>query len=228
MTWSASRVDEERDLHIPRRNARQVHKIDSSIRRQQRCQSRGGAVNAQHGARRARLVDMCPNGHILLPIGRSRSAVAPSTAPRCSRSCSGAHAGSRTLTTSWGDERRSAAIERRLGAPARCVGGARLQVCCLPVRGPGAGAPDDGRSRPLQAPRAGDSNRLSQSGDVKPDTSSQIRQAREAKGWSQQHLATLVGKSQQWVAFIERGQRKIQPQDQLALRTLLGFDSTQR
>jgi DNA-binding XRE family transcriptional regulator len=61
-----------------------------------------------------------------------------------------------------------------------------------------------------------------------PLLGSQIRQAREAKGWSQQHLAMLVGKSQQWIAFIERGQRKIQPQDQIALRTLLGFDSTQR
>jgi hypothetical protein len=33
----------------------------------------------------------------------------------------------------------------------------------------------------------------------------------------------LVGKSQQWVAFIERGQRKIQPQDQAILQTLLGL-----
>jgi len=56
-----------------------------------------------------------------------------------------------------------------------------------------------------------------------PLLGSEIRQAREAKGWSQQHLAMLVGKSQQWVAFIERGQRKIQPQDQATLRTLLGL-----
>ena len=56
-----------------------------------------------------------------------------------------------------------------------------------------------------------------------PLLGSEIRQAREAKGWSQQHLAMLVGKSQQWVAFIERGQRKIQSQDQATLRTLLGL-----
>jgi len=52
----------------------------------------------------------------------------------------------------------------------------------------------------------------------------EIRQAREAKGWSQQHLAGLIGKSQQWVAFIERGQRTIQPHDQTTLRTLLDLD----
>jgi DNA-binding XRE family transcriptional regulator len=56
-----------------------------------------------------------------------------------------------------------------------------------------------------------------------PLLGSEIRQAREAKGWSQQYLAMLVGKSQQWVAFIERGQRKIQLQDQVTLRTLLGL-----
>lgn len=56
----------------------------------------------------------------------------------------------------------------------------------------------------------------------------EIRQAREAKGWSQQHLAALVGKSQQWVAFIERGQRTIQPHDQTTLRTLLELDRVQR
>ena len=55
----------------------------------------------------------------------------------------------------------------------------------------------------------------------------EIRQAREAKGWSQQHLAALVGKSQQWVAFIERGQRTIQPHDQTTLRTLLELDHAQ-
>lgn len=63
---------------------------------------------------------------------------------------------------------------------------------------------------------------------VSPLLGSQIRQAREAKGWSQQHLAALIGKSQQWVAFVERGQRKIRLQDQAALRTLLELDKTQR
>ena len=54
-----------------------------------------------------------------------------------------------------------------------------------------------------------------------------IRQARLAKGWSQQHLAALVGKSQQWVAFIERGQRTLQPEDHTTMRTLLDLDPPQ-
>lgn len=55
----------------------------------------------------------------------------------------------------------------------------------------------------------------------------EVRQAREAKGWSQHHLAALVGKSQQWIAFIERGQRKIPVQDQVTLRTLLDLELVQ-
>jgi len=54
-----------------------------------------------------------------------------------------------------------------------------------------------------------------------PLTGAQVRQARQAKGWSQQELARRVGKSQQWVAFIEQGKRTIHPQDQETLRTLL-------
>jgi DNA-binding transcriptional regulator YiaG len=54
-----------------------------------------------------------------------------------------------------------------------------------------------------------------------PLTGSQVRQARQATGWSQQELARRVGKSQQWVAFIEQGKRAIHPQDQATLRTLL-------
>jgi len=57
-----------------------------------------------------------------------------------------------------------------------------------------------------------------------PLTGHQIRQARIKKGWSQKELATRTGKSQQWVAFIERDKRKIQPKDQMTLRTLLGLD----
>ena len=51
-----------------------------------------------------------------------------------------------------------------------------------------------------------------------------MRQARQTKGWSQQELAHRVGKSQQWVAFIEQGKRTVQPQDQETLRMLLGLD----
>jgi DNA-binding XRE family transcriptional regulator len=61
-----------------------------------------------------------------------------------------------------------------------------------------------------------------------PLTGSQVRQARQTKGWSQQDLARLVGKSQQWVAFIEQGKRTVQPQDQETLRTLLGLDAASR
>ena len=52
-------------------------------------------------------------------------------------------------------------------------------------------------------------------------TGSEVRQARLAKGWSQQELARQVGKSQQWVALVEQDKRTIQPQDQTTLRTLL-------
>lgn len=52
-------------------------------------------------------------------------------------------------------------------------------------------------------------------------TGSEVRQARLAKGWSQQELARQVGKSQQWVALVEQDKRTIKPQDQTTLRTLL-------
>jgi hypothetical protein len=69
--------------------------------------------------------------------------------------------------------------------------------------------------------------RAAPSAPLAPLSGPAIRQAREAKGWSQQHLAGLVGKSQQWVAFIERGQRTIQPHDQTTLRALLELDRLQ-
>jgi DNA-binding XRE family transcriptional regulator len=54
-----------------------------------------------------------------------------------------------------------------------------------------------------------------------PLTGTQVRQARQAKSWSQQELARRVGKSQQWVALIEQDKRTMQLQDQVTLRTLL-------
>lgn len=52
-------------------------------------------------------------------------------------------------------------------------------------------------------------------------TGSQVRQARRAKGWSQQELARQVGKSQSWIALVEQDKRTIPPQEQATLRTLL-------
>ena len=53
---------------------------------------------------------------------------------------------------------------------------------------------------------------------------SQVRQAREAKGWSQRQLAALLGKSQTWVALVEQGQRQIPPRDRAQLQHVLGSD----
>ncbi len=54
-----------------------------------------------------------------------------------------------------------------------------------------------------------------------PLSGSQLRAAREGKGWSQRHLATLLGKSQTWVALVEQGHRQIHPRDQAQLHQLL-------
>ncbi len=53
---------------------------------------------------------------------------------------------------------------------------------------------------------------------------SQLRQAREAKGWSQRQLAALLGKSQTWVALVEQDQRQIHPRDRAQLHQVLGSD----
>ncbi len=50
-----------------------------------------------------------------------------------------------------------------------------------------------------------------------------VKKARETKGWRQKDLATLLGKSRQWVALIESGRRNIRPCDQGTLRTILGL-----
>jgi DNA-binding XRE family transcriptional regulator len=57
-----------------------------------------------------------------------------------------------------------------------------------------------------------------------PLTGSQVRQARLAKGWSQQELARRVGKSQPWVALVEQEKRTMQPQEQAALRVLMDLE----
>ncbi len=53
---------------------------------------------------------------------------------------------------------------------------------------------------------------------------SQVKHAREAKGWSQRHLARLIGKSQGWIALIERGKRTIRPGDGERLQDVLELD----
>jgi hypothetical protein len=58
----------------------------------------------------------------------------------------------------------------------------------------------------------------------RPLTGSQVRQARLAKGWSQQELARRVGKSQPWVALVEQEKRTMQPQEQAALRVLMDLE----
>jgi DNA-binding XRE family transcriptional regulator len=44
-----------------------------------------------------------------------------------------------------------------------------------------------------------------------PLTATQVRTAREVKGWNQRELATLLGVSQKLVSMIERGERTITP-----------------
>jgi DNA-binding XRE family transcriptional regulator len=55
-------------------------------------------------------------------------------------------------------------------------------------------------------------------------TGTQVREARVARGWSQRQLADAIGKSQQWVAAIELGTRRIQLEDANMLRTVLMID----
>lgn len=52
-------------------------------------------------------------------------------------------------------------------------------------------------------------------------TGGQVKKVREAKGWSQRDLAAAMGKSQPWVASIEKDKRRILPEDQERLRKLL-------
>lgn len=54
-------------------------------------------------------------------------------------------------------------------------------------------------------------------------TGDQVKKAREAKGWSQRGLAAMIGKDHSWITKIEKGQRKIQPEDQEQLRKVLAI-----
>ncbi len=52
-------------------------------------------------------------------------------------------------------------------------------------------------------------------------TSSQVREARIAKGWTQAKLAGFLGVSQKLISLIERGERTVNPQLAAQIRTLL-------
>lgn len=54
-----------------------------------------------------------------------------------------------------------------------------------------------------------------------PLTATQVRTAREVKGWNQRELATLLGVSQKLVSMIERGKRTITPKLETKLRKVL-------
>ena len=51
-------------------------------------------------------------------------------------------------------------------------------------------------------------------------TGEEIRQGREALGMSQKHLGSILGKSQAWIARIERGTRTPSPEDLARLRAV--------
>ncbi len=54
-----------------------------------------------------------------------------------------------------------------------------------------------------------------------PLTATQVRTARESKGWSQRQLAGWLGISQKLVSMIERGERTITPKQEAKLRNVL-------
>ncbi len=54
-------------------------------------------------------------------------------------------------------------------------------------------------------------------------TGSMVQSARQSLGFTQAHIASLVGKSVSWVKLIETGRRKIQPKDQQTLRNFLNL-----
>ncbi len=56
-----------------------------------------------------------------------------------------------------------------------------------------------------------------------PLTTTQVRKARETKGWNQRKLAGWLGISQSLIAQIERGQRSISPDIEAKLRELLNI-----
>ncbi|HAG84790.1 MAG TPA: XRE family transcriptional regulator [Cyanobacteria bacterium UBA12227] len=52
-------------------------------------------------------------------------------------------------------------------------------------------------------------------------TGAALKQARQSKGWTQAHLASLIGKSVSWVKLAEGGLRRIKEDDQVALQEIL-------
>ncbi|MEM6402206.1 MAG: helix-turn-helix domain-containing protein, partial [Cyanobacteria bacterium P01_D01_bin.116] len=65
----------------------------------------------------------------------------------------------------------------------------------------------------------------SKTNDITPEdislTSSQMREARTAKGWSQTKLASVLGVSQNFVSLVERGKRPLNLQQAALVRILL-------
>jgi len=52
-----------------------------------------------------------------------------------------------------------------------------------------------------------------------------IVEARKKKGWSQRHLAELIGKSQSWIRDVENGRFQAKREEQILLRKILNLDS---
>ena len=56
-------------------------------------------------------------------------------------------------------------------------------------------------------------------------SSTQVREARIAKGWAQAKLAGYLGVSQNLISLIERGERTVNPQLAAQIRTLLDIQN---
>jgi ribosome-binding protein aMBF1 (putative translation factor) len=54
-------------------------------------------------------------------------------------------------------------------------------------------------------------------------TGEALKQARLSKGWTQTHLASLIGKSVSWVKLAEGGLRRIKEDDQIRLQIILNL-----
>ncbi|MDZ4879164.1 MAG: hypothetical protein CLLPBCKN_008602 [Chroococcidiopsis cubana SAG 39.79] len=54
-------------------------------------------------------------------------------------------------------------------------------------------------------------------------TSSQVREARKAKGWTQAKLAGVLGVSQNLISLVERGERTVNPELAAQIRKSSGY-----
>jgi ribosome-binding protein aMBF1 (putative translation factor) len=54
-------------------------------------------------------------------------------------------------------------------------------------------------------------------------TGETLKQARLSKGWTQAHLASLIGKSVSWVKLAEGGLRRIKEDDRIRLQIILNL-----